>query len=102
MIRVTTPTNTFTLPENADTYDIIQVTYKKGQAFIVKEYEDGTADEGMVVSGKDVAITLTQEETKALNEGMVEAQVRVKLGNKVMASQIFKVGVGETLNEEIL
>ena len=102
MYRVTTPTHTYTLPNNANTYDVIQVAYKQKNINIVKQYEDGTAPSGMELNGKNVIITLTQEETKQFQPGSVYAQVRVLVNDASYASQIFKIFINDVINEEVL
>ena len=104
MYKVTTPTHTFTLPIDADSYAEIQITYKQKKVILVKHYQDGILPEGMSLDGKDVIIHFTQEETKQFTAGTdVEAQVRVLTeGGDVYASQGFQVSVLPVLNEEIL
>ena len=103
MYRATTPTHTFTLPENASTYDVIQVAYRQKGVSLVKQYEDNTAPSGMELDGKNVIITLTQEETKAFRSGVVEAQVRVLTSQGgAFASQIFNISIRDVINEEVL
>lgn len=104
MIRVTTPNDTFTLPIETDTCKIIQVTYAQGDYIIVKQSRDGAVPAGMSLDGKNVVITLTQDETKKFEpDDMVTVQVRVLTNsNEVFASKEFKIFVGDSLNEEIL
>lgn len=104
MIRVTTPTHTFTLPMETSDCSEIQVTYKQGKVSVVKHYQDGVLPSGMSLDGDDVMVRLTQEETKQFKATLpAEAQVRVlTLGGDAYASQIFKVTVGEVLNEGVL
>lgn len=104
MYRVTTPTHTFTLPDNTSSYDEIQVTYKQNNVVLTKHYQDEVLPSGMTLNGKNVIIRLTQEETKAFNPRMaVLAQVRVLTGSgDAYASEIFSIDVKDVLNEEIL
>ena len=103
MYRATTSPHTFTLPQNANTYDVIQVAYRQKKVNFVKQYEDGTLPEGMTFDGKNVVITLTQEETKAFKAGVCEAQVRVLTsGGNAFASQIFNISIHDVINEEVL
>ena len=103
MYRATTPTHTFTLPQNANTYNVIQVAYRQKKVSLVKQYEDGTLPDGMTFDGKNVIITLTQEETKAFKSGVVEAQVRVLTSQGgAFASQIFNISIHDVINEEVL
>ena len=104
MYRATTPTHTFTLPDNTSLYDEIQVTYKQKDLMLVKHYQDGTLPDGMVLDGKDVIITLTQTETLAFVKNCpVHAQVRVLTTNgQALASQQFTIKITDVLNEEVL
>ena len=103
MYRVTTSTCTFTLPDNTSSYSIIQVAFRQENITLVKQYENATCPDGMELDGKDVIITLTQAETKAFREGIIQAQVRVLTNdNKAFASQMFNVSVDEVINEVIL
>lgn len=104
MYRSTTPTHTFTLPENANTYKEILVTYQQGNVTLEKHYEDETLPSGMSFDDKDVNIKLTQEETKSFagNKPMF-AQVRVLTqSNDAYASQSFKINVYPVLDDEVL
>lgn len=103
MYRVTTPEHTFTLPEDAANYEIIQITYKQGQTRLIKRYDDGILPEGMRISGKDVTLMLTQEETKKFRKGELLVQVRALTpAGKAYASTRFPIEVEEVNNEEIL
>ena len=103
MYRVTTPTHTFTLPEEANSYKEIQITYKQQSVELIKHYQDNTLPTGMSFDDKDVIIKLTQPETKKFAPGPVTAQVRVlTAGNDAYASQTFKVNVYQVLNDEVL
>ena len=102
--RVTTPTDTFTLPIETNTCSVIQVTYTQANVKIVKEYKNGTVPAGMTLDGKNVIVRLTQAETKSFiaNE-FTNVQVRVLNNNgDAFASKVFKTFIGEVLNEEIL
>ena len=103
MYRVTTPTHTFGLPADTSGYSVILVTYSQGRHVINKEYANNTTPSGMVLDGTDVLITLTQAETKELEQGTVQVQVRaLSNGGKSYASQIWNVDVDPVLNEDIL
>lgn len=103
MYRATTPTHTYTLPEDTSSYSEIQVTYKQGSRTIVKHYKDGVTPSGMTLSGNNVIIVLTQQETAQFDKGPASSHVRVlTTGGKVYASNKFNLQVQETNNEEIL
>ena len=104
MYRVTTPTHTFTLPEQANTYKEIQITYKQNKYKLVKHYQDNILPPGMSFDDKDVLIRMTQEETKQFKAGEpVSVQVRVLTsGDDAYASKSFSVSVNQVLNDEVL
>ena len=104
MYRVTTPEHTFTLPQNASAYDVIQITYKQGATKITKTCEDGVTPQGVTIDGKNVVVMLTQAETKKFRAGgALTVQVRaLTLGGKAYASDRFPIEVKEVNNEEIL
>lgn len=104
MYRATTPTHTFTLPEQAASYKEIQITYKQDNAQIIKHAQNGVLPSGMTFDDKDVIIKLTQTETKlfAPNE-FVNVQIRVlTTGGDAYASRVFKVNINDVLNDEVL
>lgn len=100
----TTPSDIFILPLEVSECDIIEITYKQESYTIVKRYEDGTLDDGMYLVEGGVAVMLTEEETDGFNRNsMVRIQVRVKTTEgAVLASCVYKVNVGETLNKEFI
>lgn len=100
----TTPSDIFILPIEVSECDIIEITYQQDDYTIVKRYEDGTLPDGMYLVEVGVAVTLTQEETDGFNHhSMVQIQVRVKTTEgAVLASCVYKVVVGKTLNKEII
>ena len=103
MYQRTTPSYIFVLPEGE--YDIIEITFKQGGFSIEKVYEDGTLDDGMyfTVDG-NIAVQLTQRETNNFDlNRSVRVQVRVKTSEgAVLASEVYKVIVCDTLNENII
>lgn len=103
MYRLTTPEHTFTLPENASNYDVIQITYKQGQLKLVKQKDETSTSEGMTINGKNVVVALTQAETKKFKKGTATVQLRAlsTLG-KAYASSMFTFTVEEVNNEDIL
>ena len=104
MYRVTTPTDTFTLPIETSSCSIIQVTYSQEKTKLVKEYKNGTVPDGMTLDGKYVVIRLTQTETKQFQgDEFVNIQLRALTNSgDALASKTFKTFVNEVLNEEIL
>ena len=103
MYRVTTPTHTFTLPQDTSDYTEIQVSYQQGTTKLVKHYQDGTLPDGMTLDGNVVKIRLSQAETKAFAKGNVEAQVRtLNASGDAFASKIFELYVNPVISEDIL
>lgn len=103
MYRVTTPTNTFTLPIDTSDCSKILLQYEQGKTKLTKIYENGVLPSGMTLDEEQVIQLLTQEETKAFKEGFAFVQIRVLTNaGKSYASQTFKVNVNDVLNEEIL
>ena len=103
MYRVTTPTHTYTLPIETSSCKEILVSYKQNNVLLEKHYQDGTLPSGMTLNGNDVIVNLTQAETKAFDNGKIDAQVRVLTNaNKAFASQIFTITHKDVINEEIL
>lgn len=100
--RVTTPTNTFKLPENVSDYAKVEITYEQGGLQIIKLYT-GSPVSWASIDGKDISVTLTQEETKQFNNGKASVQVRAKTaGGKVKASAQWLVDILDTESENIL
>lgn len=50
MYRLTTPTNTFTLPFSTDECAVIQVSYKQKDTELLKQYEHGVCPSDMAFS----------------------------------------------------
>lgn len=98
MRRGTTPTHTFTLPFNATGLKI-RVSYAQGGRVVVRKTE---AD--CVVSGNDIVVKLTQQETLRFNSSAaVEIQIKVlTAGNDVPVSGIYTVPVERCLDDEVL
>jgi len=96
--RATTPTHTFTLPDNASAYQDIHITYaQRGDIVLEKDKED------LVINGNKVSFTFTQEEANGFNPREAEVQVRVRTtGGNVFASQIIPFKVERVLCDEEL
>lgn len=99
MIRGTTPQHTFEFPfDPADCSEIVITYEQKGIEILEKHIGDLTIDS----EENTVAFRLTQEETLAFGVGYVEVQVKAKVGNNVMASEIFTVPASRILDEEVI
>lgn len=101
MIRATTPTNTYTFPDNInDTYADIIISYAQNDNIILEKKKSDLS-----INGKVATITLTQEETSKFTAGVyVQIQIKVKTinENKILASQIYTVPVNKILNAGVL
>lgn len=104
MYRVTTPTHKFNLPFDTDTIDKFIITYQQDGQTIIEKTE---ADSGIVLSGKQITVNLTQQETalftsKIGGQNRAYAQIRVKIDGKVLASNLMEIDVRDVLNEEVI
>ena len=87
MYRGTTPTLRFSLPFDTSTLDAVWVTIAQGGKVIINKKKSDCD-----LNGKDISVTLTQEETLALKaENKTEIQIRVLTTDGVaLASAIFR------------
>jgi hypothetical protein len=100
MIRATTPTLTFQLPFDVLEFcDKILITLAQDNENIFDKTENDVE-----INGKEIKLSLTQEETLKFNpNGMVSVQVRVlSKGGEALASNIMYLRVCDVLNEEVL
>lgn len=99
MIRGTTPVHTFTLPLDTQMVKSIQIIYaQRGEVKLLRGSDD------VKMSGNEVTVTLTQEDTLAFDhEQRVEIQVRVlTLGGEALASNVMYVFCERLLSDEVL
>lgn len=97
MYQATTPTHTFFLPFNASDITKLVLTYKQnGKTILTKTEEDISRVD------KSISVTLTQAETNAFSRYPASVQLRCRVGDKVMASQILRINVHESLNQEVI
>lgn len=92
----TTPTHTFTLPSDiAGAAQKVRVIYSQADRVILTK--DVTA-----LSGDDVTVTLTQEDTLKFHDRKpIEIQLRVLTGDAALTSDIVKVSPYECLEREV-
>ena len=104
MTRGTTPTHTFTLPDNLNTATIstLYITYAQhGETVLDKTLSDVTINDGVIIC------TLTQADTLAFEVldqrcgcDKVDVQVRLKTSDDVaMASDIMPVPIRDILKD---
>lgn len=98
MYRATTPTHTFNVPFETEFIDALIITYQqKGKTIVEKTKDDVTFDE------KKIIVTLTQEETNMFDKGdTAKVQLRVKIADRVQASNIITLRVNNVLNDEVM
>lgn len=95
----TTPKHTFTIPFDASLIKELKVTYAQSKKIVLEKYLDD-----FEVNGRELSITLTQEETFLFNEDIiVEIQARVlTLGGDVLVSDISIATADRCLDREVL
>ena len=100
MIRASTPTHYFTIPEEfVNQIDKLLITYSQNDKIVLEKTEqDVDFDSNMVY------YTLKQEETNLFREDeIVEIQLRIKtIHGNVIATNIYKIPCKRVLNDEVL
>ena len=99
MIRGSTPTHTFTLPFDTSLVDEVQITYAQCESIVLVKNTDGCT-----LSGNEVKVKLTQEETLGFDHKQyVKIQLKVlTLAGEVLVSKVENKSVDECLNAEML
>ncbi len=95
----TTPTHAFCLPFTVDMVSAVEIAYvQSGTTKLTKVKDDCT------LTDRTVSVTLTQEDTFLLTEGVpVEIQLRVlTTGGDVLMSEIYSVSCDRCLFDEVL
>lgn len=99
MIRGTTPPHTFKLPIDVQDAKQIRIIYAQNDEvlFVKTKPELG-------VSGNEVRLRLTQEETLMFDHGeAAEIQLRVLTAeNNALASKVIRIPVGMLLEDEVM
>lgn len=102
MRRASTPTHTFTFPEEIpiEGLDEIKVTYSQsGKTVLKKEKSDLTIS----LEDNSASYTLTQEEANKFAPGKALVQVRPKSSNgAVLASQMIWLTIKPVLDSEVM
>lgn len=99
MKRGTTPTLTLTV--DADISDWTKYVTFRANCRIVT-IEDDRLEATYADNMTTITLTLTQEETLALNVGACEVQVRAIKNGTAVATDIAKVDVGRILKEGVI
>lgn len=99
MTRGTTPTHTFTLPFDVSLVQKAMVVYAQNDIEIFRKESSDCQ-----MSGNEVSVTLTQEDTLKLDcKHLVQVQLRVlTTDNKALASMVRIMSVQKCLNDEVL
>ena len=100
MRRATTPTHTFTLPDEVEVRTIVEakaIYSQVGKTILTKNLDNFSVDE----SENKLSCTLTQDETKLFAPEEALIQLRIKVSNgAVLASQMLWLTVKPVLNSE--
>lgn len=99
IIPGTTPTHVFTVPFKADTIKKLEIVYaQSGKAVVTKNIGD------CEISGNEISVTLTQEDTLSFNdEENIAIRIRVLTnGDEALASDIIYDYCGVRLSNEVL
>ena len=99
MIPGTTPTHIFTLPIDTGTIKAVRVTYQQfGRTIVEKTERD------IKMSGKQVELTLTQEESVKFYENQkIKVQMKVLTASgAVLSHKPILLETDEILNKEVL
>ena len=97
--RGTTPTHTLTLPFEKELLADLRINYfQDKREVLVKEKKD------VNISGNDITLTLSQEETFKFEEGKnVFIQLKIKTVNgKVLNSDIIEMRIDKSLDNEVI
>lgn len=99
MIKMTTPTHSFTLPFGVSNVDDLRISYAQHGKTVLTKGKDDCA-----LEGNTIKVTLTQEETDLFCTKFVcEIQVNVKtLEGKRLASKAFKVKIEKNFHEDVM
>lgn len=100
MIRTTTPTHSFTLPFDPAEADELWITYAQNKWIqLEKKLPDLTIDS----VNNTVSFMMTQQESALFNSNTpVKVQIKVRQGDVVMASDIYKLRVEDVLNANFM
>lgn len=99
MTRGTTPELAFQLPFDAGALTKLSIAFEQDDVLVLeKKLEDCT------VSGQQVSVRLTEEDTLAFrqNGSVLQIQLRCGIGEKRLASEVITATVGRILKEGTL
>lgn len=96
--RGTTPGNTFMVPIDLTTCDVIYITYSQYGATVFEIEKDD-----IEVSADKLVVSLTQEQTLALKKGAVSIQIRARYPDgTAVASDIINTTTEEILKDGVI
>ena len=97
MRRATTPTHTFTLPTDVSVSQVtdLRITYGQSDEIIL---EKTLSDTGIDTEKNMFAVTLTEDETNLFAPGKALIQLKAKVGDTTLESQIIWFPVKPALN----
>ena len=100
MHRGTTPSFTFGLQFDTSCIEKLNIAFSQvGEVLVLRTIESPD----LILKDNLITVTLTQEETILFDcKQNAEIQLRIKIGDSVVASDIIRVDVRRILEEEIL
>lgn len=101
LYRGTTPTHSFTLPDELNGVELaaLYITYRQdGNAVLEKALSDVSVESGVVT------VHLTQEDTLSFRaDSVVQIQIRLRTAaGNAMASDVIRVDVGRVLKDGVI
>lgn len=99
MRRATTPIHTFTFPEDVPVGEVsdVKVTYSQERNIIL---EKTLKDMAVDTENNAMAVALTEDESNLFAPGKALIQVRAKVGDGALSSQMIWMTVKPVLNSE--
>ena len=97
MRRGTTPTHTFTIPNeiSVPTLEVIYITYSQfGRTVLEKDIDD------LLINNQKLSITLTQEETLSFKDGTANVQIRCRSSEDIAYASDIKTIKVETVQKK--
>lgn len=101
MRRATTPTHTFIFPEKIQVTSVTEALLTYSQCGVNK-LEKKLSDLSINAETNSFSIKLSQEETTKFAPGKALIQVRIKIGDATLASQMIWLPVKPVLDSEVM
>lgn len=77
---------------------VLSICQPEADVFITKQLDDLSEN----ISDNSFSVSLSQAETLQFNLGIASVQLKIKIGDSVIASQIGKIAINNILSEVIL